>query len=498
MPKSNQWNAIHQQLATSGSSNRPISPHSIAKTQNYHEDNFYVFGAHTRKIGIKHAQPLLTGRNYAIPANRPKFPTPPKPSMLPPIRKPSLPSGQPNDSSLKDILDSSTQIGEEVEFKVLKDYFETTSYSEIVNDPDFKDYLSRKNYGDILDYLNANNEEPEISEVSSLYKEPKYLQPRPMCRSKSTGNLYDSIGFYNTYDYPDAWLPPKEPHATATTVGMCNSLKRIKKFFRRPVTKHDKPSSAKHQHSNVHKYTEIKKFCQLLFEENHAFDEKVKSATLGKRFSEKKYRQLLERFVKSKGFVTVDEYVYTKFGSILDQTVCSTLASDMTVKPEYSKNYMENIPKRYHVTKQQFLEADLTKNIFPSNEHLYSRSYHNSRNNVTSSKSYWDRNDWKHMSKSTDQNLQFDDRCFEKRYCPSQQTGNENLDVKYRTMGSAGVSRRNHHFTTSETKVNSETLPPYWPRRRRHSKVTASKSNKTQYPTKKRSQIHERYKTNVI
>lgn len=484
VPQSHQWNIIHQQLATTASISPPTYI-STNQTQNHDEDNFYVFGAHTRKIGIKHPQPLLTGRNYAIPSNRPKYPTPPKPKLS---TSKSSPTSQPNDSSLKDILDSSNQIGEDVEFKVLKDYFETTSYSEIVNDPDFKDYLSRKNYGDILDYLDANNE-PEVSELSSLYKEPRYLQPRKMHKSKSTGNIYDSIGgAYNTYDYPDTWIPPKGPQPTPNR--MCNSLRRIKQFFKNSEVRHDKT-----HRSHIEKYAEIKKFCQLLFDENHAFDEKVKSATIGKRFSEKKYHRLLDRFVKSKGFASVDEYVYTKFGSILDQTICSTLASNTAVKPEYSKNYKENIPKRYHVTKQQFLEADLTKNIFPMNGTLYSRSNKCISNaNMSPSAWSWDTKDLKQSSMLSNQKLQFGDHCFTKRYS---KPNRESVDFKYQTMCSVGVPRNKNEISTQDIKVNSETLPSHWPRRR-HLREPRPKLNNQETQTNKRRHLQQRNKPNVI
>lgn len=429
-----------------------------------------MFGDQTRKIGVKHPQTIITGRNYAIPANRPKLPTPRETRSR---RKHEHERQSANDSSLKDILNANTQIGEDVEFKVLKDYFETTSYSEIINDPDFKDYLSRKNYGDILDYLDANNE-LETSEVSSLYKESNYLQPRRVHKSKSTSNLYDNLSFYNTYDRPDArmWPSPKEP--AKSSAGLCNSLKRLRRVFHSsslvdstPPVDPSECRSGRKSAARMDKYNEIKKFCQLLFDENHAFDEKVKSATLGKRFSEKKYRKLLERFVKAKGFTTVDEYVYAKFGSILDQTVCSTLTGDTAVKPEYSKRYMENIPKRYHVTKQQFLEADFSKNLLSGSGNLYQSSQphlrgtmpRNGRRAATPPNMAWTNEEFKMPAESKD--IKFGDHCFQKRYC--NQDGGRGLGCKYRTMAGGG---RRKEIPAQGTRVNSETLPSYWPRRR--------------------------------
>lgn len=101
-----------------------------------------------------------------------------------------------------------------------------------------------------------------------------------------------------------------------------------------------------------------------------------------RRYSEKNYKKLLQTFVRQKGYDTVKGYVYGKFSRLLDQTVqCHSshshasemrvVAGELAAAPRslptaagYSKRYMENIPKRYHVTKQQFLEADFTRNVF--------------------------------------------------------------------------------------------------------------------------------------
>lgn len=49
------------------------------------------------------------------------------------------------------------QVDEALEYQVLKDYFDTYSYSEIIKDADFKNYLSMKNYNDILEYLQSES-----------------------------------------------------------------------------------------------------------------------------------------------------------------------------------------------------------------------------------------------------------------------------------------------------------------------------------------------------
>lgn len=48
-------------------------------------------------------------------------------------------------------------IDESLEYEVLKEYFDTYSYSDICMDKDFKNYLTRKNYNDILDMMGPEN-----------------------------------------------------------------------------------------------------------------------------------------------------------------------------------------------------------------------------------------------------------------------------------------------------------------------------------------------------
>lgn len=436
VPHSSQWHAIHNKLASTTS--HRDSTQDLLRNEVY-EENFYRFGAHTRKIGLKHPQPLLTGRNYAIPLDRPMLPTPTTPKIV------RLKPHTSNDNSLKDISKSTTNIGEDIEFNVLKDYFETTSYTEILNDPDFKDYLSRKNYGDILDYMNANKE-ADGSDASSLYNDPYYLRPRRIQKAKSTGNLYDSLGYSTLIDGPATYDPRKKPHEP--TIGLCHSLRRIKHMC---FQKHPDQNDVSKNQQRIDKYMEIKKLCHHLLEGNQSFD--GQSAKTDKSFSEKKYRRLLERYVQSKGFATVDKYVYAKFGNILDQTVCSTIADEPAIGSGYSKRYMENIPKRYHVTKQQFLEADFSKNVF--HDSLYSRNKKFRQTNKVESPSNWSC-----------------DRSHDFRGESHQQMSKDDFKHKFKTIGYT-LNKKSE----PDQKNNTETLPAYWTRRPKADK-TMTKTNK--------------------
>lgn len=431
-----------------------FSPNDFPK-KHFTDDNFYIFGNTARKIA-GHQQNIITGKNYhVIQSNYPtirkttdKLPTPPPP---PPQQPPRFNSRSCNstikrcrirrqDSKLKDILNASSYLNEDDEFKVLKEYFETNSYSDIVTDPDFKNYLNKKNYGDILDYMNTDSVRggtaTESSDRSSSLDGSQYKQR--LCRnsefgrlskSKSTGNLYESLTFYNQSDGP-MLAANKSPSDNRNV--FCHSMKRLKKAVHPPAAfkSPDIPEfKCKRNCHHSERYNEIKKFCQLFFEESHAFDKKVKmSAALGKQFTERGYKKIIARFIKSKGFDSIDEYVYAKFGNILDQTIAYdlTVNDDIPRKMDYSKKYTANIPKRYHVTKQKFLEADFTKNVqnggsyytLPTKNHRQPNQHthtYNTRNPIKSSYSFKSSSTTAGTPSSLN-SMRYGDYCFKKRY----------------------------------------------------------------------------------
>lgn len=51
----------------------------------------------------------------------------------------------------------SQKFDEKTEMEILKNYFESKTYSDICNDDDFKNYLKKKNYQDAIDYIYSGN-----------------------------------------------------------------------------------------------------------------------------------------------------------------------------------------------------------------------------------------------------------------------------------------------------------------------------------------------------
>lgn len=405
-------------------------------------------------------------------------------------------------NSLKDMLDSVSCLDEDTEFKVLKDYFETNSYSDIVKDTAFTDYLNKKNYNDILDYLNdgcvgnysnlsiythddtmglLKQQTPIDEELLTSFYENE-TDHNKLYKWKSTGNLYESLSSYNNIEainpgrigtgastntitnnnhsynrYKNgtincnhdnggsSWMagmshhnhghahahphPLPRPHNAmdvysrtvdrletstyrrqrkpATYIGSTTSLNRRTNskilqrqrernreqdwkyhhsvaapvmpphskfnFIPRLVGRNpeirrstsDNAFTSTLQSTQNHHYEDVKRFCDLFLNEHYTFNNnkwnKFDTSTLAKRYNERQYKKLINKFVKSKGYTTTDEYVQTKFGTILDRSIpkTSTMKSE---KLDLPKTYIDNVQRRYHVTKQHFLAAERMRN----------------------------------------------------------------------------------------------------------------------------------------
>lgn len=375
-------------------------------------------------------------------------------------------------NSLKDMLDSVSYLDEDTEFKVLKDYFETNSYSDIVKDTAFKDYLNKKNYNDILDYLNEDGAPNCIEETKRFSMHTPFIEDdmptgqyenatdtTKLYRWKSTGNLYESLTSYNNngtnnnhhnnsqhhhhhqYNYRSNTVdrnrhkhahnyngnfnmvtnPSFDGYKTVdrletstyrrqrkppTYIGSTTSLNRRTnskilqkqrerdreqewRYFntnttfapdkfasytlnatnrkRDPTFKRSVSDSAFITTQPVKKndhYEDVKRFCELFLDEHYTFNSKwskFDTSTLAKKYTERQYKKLITKFIKSKGYSTSDEYVQAKFGTILDRSI-PKMAATKSEKLDLPKTYIDNVQRRYHVTKQHFLAAERMRN----------------------------------------------------------------------------------------------------------------------------------------
>ncbi|XP_055311345.1 uncharacterized protein LOC129574045 isoform X11 [Sitodiplosis mosellana] len=361
-------------------------------------------------------------------------------------------------NSLKDMLDSVSYLDEDTEFKVLKDYFETNSYSDIVKDTAFKDYLNKKNYNDILDYLNEDGT-PNTEGTMRLKSYTPLIEENMMgfyenatdntklYRWKSTGNLYESLISYNnnnnggnnkingcTSNRPNSRNVLVHPNVDGfktvdrletstyrrqrkppTYIGSTTSLNRRtnskilqkqrerdreqewryfntsttllpEKFasctlnstnrsreFKRSVSDSGFTSSLPKQSNH---YEDVKRFCELFLDEHYTFNSKwskFDTSTLAKKYTERQYKKLIGKFIKSKGYSSPDEYVQAKFGTILDRSIPKSAAMKSD-KLDLPKTYIDNVQRRYHVTKQHFLAAERMRNESVAQPEVQSQS----------------------------------------------------------------------------------------------------------------------------
>lgn len=376
-------------------------------------------------------------------------------------------------NSLKDMLDSVSYLDEDTEFKVLKDYFETNSYSDIVKDTAFKDYLNKKNYNDILDYLNDEGTSGNDGTMRSIKRQTSIVEDElptsfydnatdnsKLYKWKSTGNLYESLSSYNnnhhththnnannssnninssnhnhfnygssnniitsninsassfangfdgyrtvdrleTSTYRRQRKPPTYIGSTTSLNRRTNSKMLEKqrerdrqqeslyysmqssgahdKFLpflsstnlnhnciptpsqrlRRPSSRSEFTTPMLQTPKNSH-YEDVKRFCELFLNEHYTFNNKwnkIDTSTLAKRYTERQYKKLINKFIKSKGYSSSDEYVQAKFGAILDRSIPKPI-NVKSEKLDLPKTYIDNVQRRYHVTKQHFLAAE--------------------------------------------------------------------------------------------------------------------------------------------
>lgn len=173
----------------------------------------------------------------------------------------------------KELLELSS-CDESLEYRLVKDYLESNSYSDIENDTDFKDYLKKKNYHDILDYLDRRSE--------------NHLPLRnSRTLSKSLKSLYC----------------PTEVSSIA-----CDKCKSeySSKSPTRPQSRVDK------------NYENIYDFCNNFFMESLK-DNRNREKLQLPEYSDKAYRKLLKTYCSERGYTCIRKYVYEKFTQYLDK-----------------------------------------------------------------------------------------------------------------------------------------------------------------------------------
>lgn len=302
--------------------------------------------------------------------------------------------------NLKHLIDSKIS-DENVEYKILKDYFDTTSYSDIVKDTDFKNYLNKKNYNDVLDYMNTD------SSLNNSYYEKIDFE-----------NFDTNKRVYKTWGYGESNKKSVKKNRNSNN-NFCNSLKRIKRMFSpddEVFIIPEKENSSYHTKS----YCELLNSCECLLN-NYFVDKKMyklKNSELN--YSEQVYLKIIKHFVKSKGFSSTESYVdskYTRvFNSVLkscDEPLANYDSSDL------AKNFIyEDVFKNYdYITPscRKTCSTDIPSNRDFKKEPIYEKpislddddDYDNNKEFYFNYNYNWDNNSQKHVvsNKSGNVNL---------------------------------------------------------------------------------------------
>lgn len=209
----------------------------------------------------------------------------------------------------KELLELSS-CDESLEYRLVKDYLECNSYSEIENDIEFKDYLQRKNYTDILSYLNECQEPKSFTSISSS-----------IARAQSAAGK-GSLNSLKLLSTPKSLKEPKKtPEIESHVCHACRSSMQSYAPFNHSKLKapklremEDKPKSNIFTTS----YREILKFCHEFFEESFKQNNFEMPKFTFNKFKEQKYEQILKEFVTQQGYERVQDYVEDKFGKFIE------------------------------------------------------------------------------------------------------------------------------------------------------------------------------------
>lgn len=292
--------------------------------------------------------------------------------------------------NIKHLLDSKIS-DENIEYKILKDYFDTTSYSDIVKDPDFTNYLNKKNYNDVLDYIQTDTNNSLNNSSKCYYDKIEYEKKR----------------VYKTWGYGESNNKTVKKTKNSNN-NFCNSLKRIKRIF--------SPSSdveiliIPEKENSYHKssYCELINSCECLLN-NYFVDKKMYKLKNSEHnnYSEQVYLKIIKNFVKAKGFNSTEDYVDSKYNVILNSVLKSC---DAPIKDSDSSDLIkhfiyEDVFKNYdYITPscRKTCSTDIPSNRAFKNEKKHSdNDYDNNKEFYFNYNYNWDNNSQKNVLNSS-------------------------------------------------------------------------------------------------
>ncbi|XP_055627661.1 uncharacterized protein LOC129769411 isoform X3 [Toxorhynchites rutilus septentrionalis] len=227
---------------------------------------------------------------------------------------------------------------EKTEMDILQEYFDTMSYSEIIKDKDFKNYLIKKQYLDIMDYIyNSSGSEFGLSEGQS--RAPSLPVSNNDCDSVKKEKLLAEN--------------PKKYYSHTNSQVFCKRDKNFERYYQKygsvpagesrvfgysslptqyypfnPLTvrkKEDIPcyvTLPKRRSRCMRTYQQVRDFCEkslLKYTSSKPTNETLKLQKASKEYSEKAYNKVTREFVRKRGFDNVEEYIQYYYGDFLNQ-----------------------------------------------------------------------------------------------------------------------------------------------------------------------------------
>uniref|UniRef100_A0A182IWR8 DH domain-containing protein n=1 Tax=Anopheles atroparvus TaxID=41427 RepID=A0A182IWR8_ANOAO len=265
---------------------------------------------------------------------------------------------------------------EKTEMAILQEYFDTMSYTEIVKDRDFRNYLMKKRYLDIMEYIYSNapssaSDNGQVSRAPSTVVPPSPTTSNNDCDSVKKEKLLAETGPtpvppplppLRRYYYPSGSNPQvfcrwnsnferyyqndagsSYPGTTGFPGAACDSLPRTKAdrpadlppYVTLPKVKNPKPMPPEQIPDPLPKpsrcqrtYRQLREFCErslmrYTLSRANANGTGTSAATLKLRkpakttYSEKEYRRVIEDFVRKRGFSNAEEYTRYHYGDFL-------------------------------------------------------------------------------------------------------------------------------------------------------------------------------------
>lgn len=266
------------------------------------------------------------------------------------------------DNNLKQLLEFKID-DEDEEYRILKDYFETNSYSDIIKDSDFKTYLNLKNYSDILDVINSDSYKSRIK-ADDANKDSDY-EP-----------IYNNNRVYKTWGHN---RPVQNNCKTiksnriprSLSINIYDSLKRMKQILTKPDQSSLAPvDDLKKQiylfhHKNcgyARRYCELIEYIEDFLNNYLDIDSKNdQNRNKTSSFSNKKYNEIIKQFLKKQNATSKTEYIENKYGKLLENSMNISVEQKDTSAP---KNIITKKVEKIHQKPKQLSESTIKTFLF--------------------------------------------------------------------------------------------------------------------------------------